>query len=174
MKRHVIKRFINPVSEVIVYRPVIESGDPTTHCEYCKRAIYVMRPKKRFCSNTCKSKWYYIMKRDLDSGAAVLTNGAIKKCPVCSKAITRGTATYCSAECKEIKHAEKRKYKCRECGNQFESNRKNARFCTTECKTDYNNKIKRMAKAEIQNEIKLEKRAEILKGLKRKPKYDFL
>lgn len=174
MKRYKIQKFKRTIGEGAIYRHVYESGEKQIHCDQCKKEIQKKRANKRFCSNNCKSKWYYEMKRDIESGVSVMVTGAKKECPACGTEMRPGTAIYCNETCQEKAMESKKNVTCRCCNKRFKSKRRNATFCTPECKAEYFNRIKREATAERKHDIKMEKRRQILAGLKKAEKYDFL
>lgn len=114
------------------YHKIIGEGN----CLYCnnKFKIYDNVPDQKFCSSSCKSKYYYEFEQKQETVV----------CSNCKKLYSRRKPSrsrqyennYCSLECElEFKHKEKWEFrKCEICGEEFECLKSSSqRFCGYEC-----------------------------------------
>lgn len=109
------------------------------NCKMCGVEFDIISnvPNQKFCSSTCKSKYY--CKQEL--------NKEITHCSNCNKEVLKLKSqikkyknAFCSLECElEHKHKEKYEYrKCELCGIEFEVLKSSTqRFCNTQCQINW-------------------------------------
>lgn len=114
------------------------------YCKECGKKI-ISSYAKDFCCRSCATKYNNehrdksVYEKVASKLRKVKTSFANRKhCVVCGKELQGHQTKYCSIRCK---NHDKHKNICEFCGKEFESNIKNARFCSAACQAKLTHKL---------------------------------